>query len=87
MLNGYSFEENSNARPAVVDGEVVWLPTLVGLLNGESGTAPVPKRDLWSVLTAAAASAAAFERLEAQMAEGLDLAQVIEMDTWTRDVR
>ena len=80
MLNGYSFEDNTDARPAVVDGEVVWLPTLAGLLRGESGSAPVPKGDLWGALTAATSSEVAFERLERQLADGHDLAEAIEME-------
>ncbi|MFT7597809.1 MAG: hypothetical protein ACI8TP_000729 [Acidimicrobiales bacterium] len=82
MLNGFSFDETTNTRLAVVDGEVVWLPTLAGLLRGDGGIAPAPRRDLWSALTAASATDAAFDRLEQQLAEGRELADVIEMDAW-----
>lgn len=81
MLNGFSFEDNTDARPTVVDGEVVWLPTLAGLLRGESGSSPAPKGDLWSALTAASTSEVAFDRMEKELAEGRDLADVIDMES------
>ena len=86
MLNGYAFEEgDSGSRPAVVDGEFVWLPTLAGLLKGESSSAPVPKRDLWSTLTASAASDEAFDNLEQELANGADLADLLNVDTPVSD--
>lgn len=82
MLNGYAFDEgDSGSRPAVVDGEFVWLPTLAGLLRGESSAVPVPKRDLWSTLTAAAATDEAFGKLEQELADGADLAELLNVET------
>ena len=51
-------------RPAVVDGEVVWLPTLAGLLRGEKAAVPSLERtDLWSTLAAAVVAQATFDEI------------------------
>ncbi len=51
-------------RPAVVDGEVVWLPTLAGLLRGETAELPSPDRsDLWSTLAAAVVAQTTFDEI------------------------
>lgn len=86
MLNGYAFEDgDSGSRPAVVDGEFVWLPTLAGLLRGESGVESTPKRDLWSTLTAAAATDQAMDQLEQELADGADLAELLNVEAPVTD--
>jgi len=70
----------SNVRPAVVDGEVVLLPTLAGLLKGETGTEGAPSRDLWSTLAAAVMAEEAFDEIESDLADGRTLADVIDME-------
>lgn len=52
----------SDRRPAVIDGELVWLPTLSGILRGEKAVLPSADRaDLWSSLAAAVMAQAAFD--------------------------
>ncbi|NNE94904.1 MAG: hypothetical protein HKN24_02650 [Acidimicrobiales bacterium] len=54
----------TDRRPAVVDGQVVWLPTLAGLLRGEKATMPSLERtDLWSTLAAAVVAQATFDEI------------------------
>ncbi|MBT8241832.1 MAG: hypothetical protein KJN63_11455 [Acidimicrobiia bacterium] len=51
-------------RPAVVDGQVVWLPTLAGLLRGETAELPSPDRsNLWNTLAAAVVAQATFDEI------------------------
>jgi hypothetical protein len=59
------FDPNRNERrPAVVDGEVVWLPTLAGLLKGETVELPSPDRShLWTTLAAAVVAQATFDEI------------------------
>ncbi len=72
-----------NTRPAVVDGQVVWLPTLTGILDGAPSVIPTEnKQDLWIALAAAVMSEAAFDALDSEMAEGKQLADVIELDAY-----
>ena len=58
----------------VVDGEVVWLPTLAGLLRGETAELPSPERsDLWSTLAAAVIAQATFDEIGFTAEPVLDL--------------
>jgi hypothetical protein len=85
MLSGHPFNDEatqSTARPAVVDGEVVWLPTLAGLLRGDRSVAPAPRLELWAALAAAMVSDDAFEHLDRELADGRDLADVIDIEAW-----
>lgn len=52
-------------RPALVDGRLVWLPLLPGLLAGARGFEASGNRPLWSALAAAAIAGPALERLDA----------------------
>ena len=69
-----------SGRPAVVDGQLVWLPTLAGLLAGQPGLQPAPQADLGIALAAAIVADEAFEDLERELASGRTLAQVIDID-------
>lgn len=51
-------------RPALVDGRLVWLPLLPGLLAGARGFEAAGNRPLWSALAAAAIAGPALERLD-----------------------
>ena len=73
-------ESPANTRPAVVDGQVVMLPTLAGLMNGDCALESAPSRDLWSTLAAAVMAEQAFEDIEADMADGRTLADVIDIN-------
>lgn len=80
-MNARGYE--SDVRPAVVEGQVVWLPTLSGLLGGVVATEPVANRqELWAALAAAVMSDAAFDALDTQLANGKELATVIELDSY-----
>ncbi len=64
----------SERRPAVIDGELVWLPTLAGLLQGETAVLPSPERsDLWSSLAAAVMAQATFDDIGFTAEPVLDL--------------
>jgi hypothetical protein len=52
-------------RPAVVDGRLVWLPLLPGLLRGERAFAAPGERSLWNAVLASALAERAFEQLDA----------------------
>ena len=61
-------------RPVVVDGDVVWLPTLAGLLKGETASLPSTSRsDLWSTLAAAVMAQATFDEIGFTAEPVLDL--------------
>ena len=66
--------DHLDRRPVVVDGEVVWLPTLAGLLNGEKAALPSTDRaDLWSTLAAAVMAQATFDEIGFTAEPVLDL--------------
>lgn len=75
-------DANLDTRPAVVDGQVVHLPTLTGLLRGSEAIAAPDRRELWNALAAAVMSEAAFETLDEELANGRELAEVIELDAY-----
>ena len=70
------------ARPCVVDGSVVWLPTLAGLMRGERSVHPAPRQELWAALAAAMVSDDAFDQLDRELAEARPLAEVIDIEAW-----
>lgn len=75
-------DANLDTRPAVVDGQVVQLPTLSGLLRGSEAVPAPDRRELWNALAAAVMSEAAFETLDEELAGGRQLAEVIELDSY-----
>ncbi len=77
-------ETSTNARPAVIDGQVVLLPTLAGLMNGDTGLESAPSRDLWTTLAAAVMAEQVFDEIEESMAEGRTLADVIDINARRR---
>lgn len=78
-------EVPANRRPAVVDGQVVLLPTLAGLMSGETGRESAPSRDLWSALAAAVMAEQAFDDIEDQLSTGeRTLADVIDINARRR---
>lgn len=71
------------ARPAVVDGQVVRLPTLAGLARGERGSAGTGPNHLWNALAAAVLAEEAIAELEATNCSfDAAIADVIEMDAY-----
>ncbi len=72
-------EAPANTKPAVVDGQVVWLPTLTGLLKGETSVEANPQSDLWNALAAAVMAETAIASLETDCADGQPLADVIDI--------
>ena len=67
-----------DAKPAVVDGHVVRLPTLTGLVNGQSATPGNDTRHLWNALAAAVMAEEAFVDVDASS----PLAEVIDIDAY-----
>ncbi len=51
---------HEDAKPAVVDGQLVRLPTLAGLVNGTPATVGNDSRHLWNALAAAVLAEDAF---------------------------
>ncbi len=74
-------ETPTDFRPAVVDGQVVLLPTLAGLMKGERGIEGSPNRDLWSALAAAVMAEEAFDEVDSELAGGRTLADVIDLNS------
>lgn len=69
-----TLSDSFDRRPVVVDGDVVWLPTLAGLLKGEKATLPSADRsDLWSTLAAAVMAQATFDEIGFTAEPVLDL--------------
>ncbi len=77
---------STNMRLAAVDGEVVKLPTLAGLLEGKNAVEAGRSGELWNTLAAAVLSDRAFDELERELDGELDhnggLARVIHLDHW-----
>lgn len=73
------FEAGSpqDARPAVVDGRVVMLPTLSGLVSGRPADPGQDSRHLWNALAAAVLAEDAFA--EADLDPSSPLAEVIDI--------
>ncbi len=70
----HTSSDSLDRRPVVVDGDVVWLPTLAGLLKGETATLPSADRsDLWSTLAAAVMAQATFDEIGFTAEPVLDL--------------
>jgi hypothetical protein len=74
------FEAGSpqDARPAVVDGRVVMLPTLSGLVSGRPAVPGTDSRHLWNALAAAVLAEDAFAGADqdpsSPLAEVIDIA-------------
>ncbi len=66
-----------DARPAVVDGRVVMLPTLSGLVSGRPAVPGQDSRHLWNALAAAVLAEDAFS--EADLDPSSPLAEVIDI--------
>lgn len=67
-----------DAKPAVVDGQVVMLPTLTGLVSGKPARPGKDTRHLWNALAAAVLAEDAFDDLDDEPADG-PLAEVIDI--------
>ncbi len=65
---------NTDRRPAVVKGELVWLPALPGLLrSGGQDLPPVEREELWDCLAAAVIAQANFDAVGFTAERPLDL--------------
>lgn len=75
-----------DAKPAVVDGQVVLLPTLSGLISGKPAGPGKDTRHLWNALAAAVLAEDAFAEFEVEPESDIDgpLAEVIDMATYRR---
>ncbi|NNF56015.1 MAG: hypothetical protein HKN03_16435 [Acidimicrobiales bacterium] len=61
-------------RPAVVNGDLVWLPTLPGLLrSGGQELPPVERAELWDCLAAAVNAQANFDAVGFTAERPIDL--------------
>lgn len=69
-----------DAKPAVVDDQVVMLPTLTGLVTGRPATPGKDTRHLWNALAAAVLAEDAF--VEAEHDPTSPLAEVIDIVTY-----
>lgn len=69
-----------DAKPAVVDGQIVMLPTLAGLVTGQPATPGKDTRHLWNALAAAVLAEDAFA--EAEHDPSSPLAEVIDIGTY-----
>ncbi len=72
----------NDAKPAVVDGQVVMLPTLSGLISGTPATPGKDTRHLWNALAAAVLAEDAFAEFEADPGVDSPLAEVIDMSAY-----
>lgn len=73
-----------DAKPAVVDGQVVMLPTLSGLVSGKQAGPGKDTRHLWNALAAAVMAEDAFSEFEADHESDGPLAEVIDMAAYRR---
>lgn len=73
-----------DAKPAVVDGQVVMLPTLSGLVSGKPASPGKDSRHLWNALAAAVLAEDAFADFEVEHEADGPLAEVIDMATYRR---
>lgn len=73
-----------DAKPAVVDGQVVMLPTLSGLISGKPAGPGKDTRHLWNALAAAVLAEDAFADFEPEADVDGPLAEVIDMATYRR---
>lgn len=71
-----------DAKPAVVDGQVVMLPTLSGLISGSPASPGKDSRHLWNALAAAVLAEDAFVGLEVESDADGPLAEVIDIATY-----
>lgn len=74
------------AKPAVIDGRVVMLPTLSGLISGKRGAKGNDSRHLWNALAAAVMAEDGFDDLDGIPFDDEEgpLAEVIDMDAYRR---
>ena len=72
-----------DAKPAVVDGQVVMLPTLSGLVSGKSASQGKDTRHLWNALAAAVLAEDAFAAFDEDDEDG-PLAEVIDIAAYRR---
>ena len=72
----------NDAKPAVVDGQVVMLPTLSGLISGKPATPGKDTRHLWNALAAAVLAEDAFAEFEVNPDVDGPLAEVIDIATY-----
>lgn len=73
-----------DAKPAVVDGQVVMLPTLSGLVSGTPVRPGKDTRHLWNALAAAVLAEDAFADLDTDLEADGELAEVIDMAAYRR---
>lgn len=73
-----------DAKPAVVDGHVVMLPTLSGLVSGKPPTPGKDTRHLWNALAAAVMAEDAFADFDVAPEPEGPLAEVIDMAAYRR---
>jgi len=73
-----------DAKPAVVDGQVVMLPTLAGLVSGRPPTQGKDTRDLWNALAAAVLAEESFTEFDVDPDADSPLAEVIDMAAYRR---
>lgn len=72
-----------DAKPAVVDGQVVMLPTLTGLASGKPALPGKDTRHLWNALAAAVLAEDAFVEFDEHDTDG-PLAEVIDISAYRR---
>lgn len=73
-----------DAKPAVVDGQVVMLPTLSGLISGKPARPGNDTRHLWNALAAAVMAEDTFTAFEEQDDPSSPLAEVIDIAAYRR---
>ncbi len=73
-----------DAKPAVVDGQVVMLPTLSGLMSGKPAMPGKETRHLWNALAAAVLAEDAFSEFDVDPDGDGPLAEVIDMAAYRR---
>ncbi len=71
---------HEDVKPAVVDGQVVRLPTLAGLVNGTPAAAGNDSRHLWNALAAAVLAEDAFADIDDDPSS--PLAEVIDIGSY-----
>lgn len=71
---------HEDAKPAVVDGQIVRLPTLSGLVNGTRAAAGNDSRHLWNALAAAVMAEDAFAEVDDDPTS--PLAEVIDISSY-----
>lgn len=73
-----------DAKPAVVDGQVVMLPTLTGLVSGKPALPGKDTRHLWNALAAAVLAEDAFANFDDEQTTDGPLAEVIDISAYRR---